>query len=85
MVRPEDPHQFLRISAGSADSAVAEVMAGMPATLKDLGLQVSTGRVVDFRSRQNLRETPRDGDLPLVYPGNLCEGVIEWPRNIRKP
>jgi adenine-specific DNA-methyltransferase len=85
MVRPEDPHQFLRISAGNADTAVAEVMAGMPATLKDLGLKVSTGRVVDFRSRQNLRETPRDGDLPLVYPGNLREGVIEWPRNLRKP
>lgn len=85
MVRPDDPHQFLRISAGDGDAAVAEVMAAMPATLKDLGLQVSTGRVVDFRSRQNLRETPDDRDLPLVYPGNLREGVIQWPRNIRKP
>lgn len=85
MVRPDDPHQFLRISAGDTDTEVAEVMAGMPATLKDLCLDASTGRVVDFRSRPNLRDRPGNGDLPLIYPGNLRGGIIEWPRAIRKP
>jgi adenine-specific DNA-methyltransferase len=85
MVRPQDPHQFLRISAGDTDTEAAEVMAGMPATLRDLSLHASTGRVVDFRSRPNLRDTPGGGDLPLIYPGNLRGGIIEWPRPIRKP
>ena len=85
IVRPTDPHRFLRIAAGDADTAVAQVMSAMPSTLPELGLQVSTGRVVDFRSRDNLVGEPGAGGVPLVYPANLRGGVIEWPRDIRKP
>ncbi|MFC9877889.1 Eco57I restriction-modification methylase domain-containing protein [Nocardia salmonicida] len=84
IVRPGDPHQFLRISAGDADTAVAELMASVACTLPALGFQVSTGRVVDFRSRDNLKSDPEPGCLPLIYPGNLRNGVVEWPRAIRK-
>lgn len=84
IVRPGDPHQFLRISAGDADTAVAELMASMPSTLKEIDLQVSTGRVVDFRSRECLLPEPEQGAAPLIYPGNLRNGVVEWPREIRK-
>ncbi|WP_137354415.1 Eco57I restriction-modification methylase domain-containing protein [Nocardia farcinica] len=85
IVRPGDPHQFLRISAGDADTAVAELMASMPSTLIDIDLHVSTGRVVDFRSRECLLDGPEPGSVPLIYPGNLRNGVVEWPREIRKP
>jgi adenine-specific DNA-methyltransferase len=85
ILRPEDPHKFLRISTGDADTAVAEVMAAMPSTLSELGIQASTGRVVDFRSRPNLRDEPEMADTPLIYPGNLQSGIVEWPRTIRKP
>ncbi|MBF6284820.1 Eco57I restriction-modification methylase domain-containing protein [Nocardia cyriacigeorgica] len=85
VVRPGDPHQFLRISAGDADTAVAELMVSMPSTLTDVDLHVSTGRVVDFRSRDCLLDGPGPGSVPLIYPGNLRNGVVEWPREIRKP
>ena len=85
IVRPGDPHSFIRIAADTRDAAVTALMASMPATLADLGLKVSTGRVVDFRSRGSLRETASDGSVPLVYPGNLRDGTVEWPRDIRKP
>lgn len=85
LVRPNDPHRFLRIAAGEADTATAEVMLGMPCSLHDLGLSVSTGRVVDFRAKDNLRDVPGEGCVPLVYPGNLRCGQVEWPRAIRKP
>lgn len=85
LVRPGDPHQFVRIAADHADTEVAELMASLPVTLPSLGAQVSTGRVVDFRSRECLR-ADADGDcVPLVYPGNLRGGVVEWSRAIRKP
>lgn len=85
LVRPGDPHQFVRIAADHADTQVAELMASLPATLPSLGAQVSTGRVVDFRSRECLRGEADSGCVPLVYPGNLRGGVVEWPRAIRKP
>ncbi|MBH0777331.1 Eco57I restriction-modification methylase domain-containing protein [Nocardia bovistercoris] len=84
IVRPGDLHQFLRISAGDADTAVAELMASMPCTLPELRIQASTGRVVDFRSRDNLLTEPEPGCLPLIYPGNVRNGVVEWPRAIGK-
>lgn len=63
----------------------AETVASMPAVLPDLKVKVSTGRVVDFRNRNSLRDKPDDECVPLVYPGNLRRGVVQWPRAIRKP
>lgn len=85
VVRPGDRHRFLRIAVDDRDTAAAQMMAAMPATLDRLGLEVSTGRVVDFRSRPNLREAADGTCVPLVYPGNLRGGRVEWPRAIRKP
>jgi len=85
VVSPEDTERFVRIALDEDDTAVAELMAGLPCNLRDLGIEVSTGKVVDFRSRGNLRADPTQDCVPLVYPGNLRSGVIEWPRPIRKP
>lgn len=84
IIRPGDPHHFLRIPGTAGDTAIAETMANLPAMLADLGIKVSTGRVVDFRSRPNLCDADAPGAVPLIYPGNLRGGVIEWPRDIRK-
>ena len=84
IVLPGDPHRFLRVAAAETDGVVADLMAQMPATLADLSLGVSTGRVVDFRSRESLRDTQEEGCAPLIYPGNLKDGAVVWPREIRK-
>ena len=56
------------------------------ASLDDLGIEVSTGRVVDFRARSLLRALPEADTAPLIYPLNLQNGFVEWPRsNARKP
>jgi adenine-specific DNA-methyltransferase len=84
VVRPDDPHRFIRLTTDTRDTACAALMMRLPCTLADLGIQVSTGRVVDFRSRSALHESPVQGGFPLIYPGNLREGRVEWPRLIRK-
>ncbi|NYI99607.1 adenine-specific DNA-methyltransferase [Nocardioides thalensis] len=84
VVNPEDEHRFIRIAANDADIAIAELMLTLPCTLADLGVKVSTGPVVDFRSRRCLHTEAVDGGLPLIYPGNVRGGRIEWPREIRK-
>jgi len=84
LVRPDDPRKFLRITAGDADAAVAETMRAMPMALASIDLSVSTGKIVDFRSRDNLRDDADLDCVPLIYPGNVRGGVVAWPRSIRK-
>lgn len=84
VIQPDDPDMFIRILAGDGDSNLAAEMAALPATLGDLGIQVSTGRVVDFRFKQCLAAADAAGSYPLIYPGNVRGGRVEWPRAIRK-
>ncbi|HVB45746.1 MAG TPA: Eco57I restriction-modification methylase domain-containing protein [Streptosporangiaceae bacterium] len=84
VLKPDDPNQFLHIPVSDQDPHIADAFAALPGTLADLGLQASTGRVVDFRAREHLRDQPTKGAAPLIYPGNLREGRVRWPLAIRK-
>lgn len=79
IVRPDDPHVFVRIPADARATRIVEQMTELPATLADLDLSVSTGRVVDFRTKDNLRHDISAGTVPLIYPGHLRDGRIVWP------
>ena len=48
--------------------------------LKDIGVQVSTGPVVDFRLKEFLRDQPEEGTVPLIYPVHFGENRVEWPK-----
>ncbi|NVI88075.1 Eco57I restriction-modification methylase domain-containing protein [Actinomadura sp. BRA 177] len=85
VVRPDDPHRFIRIATDEEDTKIAERMLSLPDTLVSLGIKVSTGRVVDFRSRECLLTQAEDNAVPLIYPGNVRDGLVVWPREIRKP
>lgn len=84
VVRPSDSQRFIRIPSSDRDTAVAEVIAAQPAQLTDLGVQVSTGKVVDFRARDRLLGKRTPASVPLIYPSNVRGGLIEWPRKVRK-
>jgi adenine-specific DNA-methyltransferase len=62
-------------------------MTHFSARLEDLGLAVSTGRVVDFRAADHLRHDPGPETAPLIYPGHFAaNGFVEWPKSDgRKP
>lgn len=80
VVRTGDPHVYIHLEPDAAEGAVADRMARLPATLATLGLQVSTGRVVDFRARTWLRNDPGPGTHPLVYPAHFGPRRVEWPK-----
>ena len=77
---------FVFVPASREDADAVEWMQCAHYSLADLGLAVSTGRVVDFRLREHLRHQP-DGDaVPLVYPANIVGNAILHPRlSIKKP
>ncbi|MFJ7073381.1 Eco57I restriction-modification methylase domain-containing protein [Streptomyces sp. NPDC098781] len=79
MVHPDDHEFFIHISADEEDTELAARLASLPASMPSLGLQVSTGRVVDFRSKEHLRPDEVEGAVPLIYPLHMREGAIHWP------
>ncbi|MFP8886539.1 Eco57I restriction-modification methylase domain-containing protein [Streptomyces mangrovi] len=79
MVHPEDPEYFIHISADEEDTQLAAIHSRLAVTLPEVNLKVSTGRVVDFRSKEHLRPDPVEGSVPLVYPLHMRDGSISWP------
>ncbi len=86
VVRPGDAQVFIHLVTDGEGSALAEAMEGLPCTLADLGLCVSTGRVVDFRAQQWLRARPTPETVPLIHPTHFDNGLIRWPKaDTKKP
>jgi adenine-specific DNA-methyltransferase len=85
VVKAGDPNHFIHIPANEGDANLTAMFAALPSVLHELGIQVSTGRVVDFRAREYLLEGPAADAVPLIYPGNLRDGRVHWPLPIRKP
>ncbi|NJM30799.1 MAG: helix-turn-helix domain-containing protein [Rhizobiales bacterium] len=84
IVFPGDPDQFIHIPTGDDDQILERASFGH--SLADLGLTVSTGPVVDFRLRDDLRADPERGTVPLLYPGHFSTGGLQWPKQgFKKP
>jgi len=82
---PEDADGFVHLMADAHDSLIRKQMAEFTALLSDLGINVSTGRVVDFRAKDFLQHEPDEDSIPLIYPGHCQGGRIAWPReNFKK-
>ncbi|MBS2966574.1 Eco57I restriction-modification methylase domain-containing protein [Actinocrinis puniceicyclus] len=79
VVHPRDAERFWHIDLDDDADALAELSTELPASLADLGLSVSTGRVVDFRAAEHLHPEPCPGDVPLIYPLHMRDGRISWP------
>lgn len=85
VVKPNDPELFIRIVPDIVGQAVSHRMDYFQASLEDLGLSVSTGRVVDFRAKPYLKQRPEANTAPLIYPVNFEASSITWPKETRKP
>jgi adenine-specific DNA-methyltransferase len=84
IVFPEDADAFIRIPTGDDEQILERSSFGH--TLADLGLTVSTGPVVDFRLREDLRADPEGGTVPLLYPGHFNCAGLQWPKpGFKKP
>jgi adenine-specific DNA-methyltransferase len=86
VVNPNDPDRVIHIPTTEEEGNVALKARRLPCSLEDLGIEVSTGRVVDFRAEVYLRTKPGKSTAPLIYPGHFEDGFVAWPKlNGRKP
>lgn len=84
IVFPDDADQFIHIPIGDDEQLLER--ASFNHSLADLGLKVSTGPVVDFRLRADLRTDPEAGTVPLLYPGHFNSTGLQWPKpGFKKP
>lgn len=84
IVFPDDADAFIHIPTGNDEQILERASFGHG--LADLGLTVSTGPVVDFRLREDLRAEPEPGTVPLLYPGHFNSNGLQWPKaGFKKP
>lgn len=86
MVLPKDKDAFIHLVLSDSDDCVMKRMEQFRTCLGELGVEVSTGRVVGFRAKEYLRACPEDGTVPLIHPCHFVDGFIRWPaQNGKKP
>lgn len=86
IVSPDDVEQFIHLPTGDQPAQARQAMGRLSASLSALGVSVSTGRVVDFRAKEFLRQQPGRDTAPLIYPCHFNGGFVHWPREkARKP
>ncbi len=82
IVKPNDIEQFIHIPTATTQTSVPKLCAH---TLRDIGLEVCTGPVVDFRLKEYWRDEPTDDTAPLLYPHHFSNGILCWPKSHKKP
>ncbi len=85
VVFPGDIESFIHVPTTPEHSAM-ELSSAFVCSLADIGMNVSTGPVVDFRLKEFLRMSPESGTVPLLYPAHFTGQRVEWPKEgIKKP
>lgn len=84
VVHPGDPQIFFHFVFNNKDKKSRNFVMEQKATLSDLNLCVSTGPVVDYRQKEDLRNTQNKDTYPLIYPHLLQKGIVVRPPNSSK-
>ncbi len=85
VIRPNDPDAFIHLVGDAVQEQIATRMRALKRGLADINITVSTGRVVDFRATQFIRQSPGPNTVPLIYPTHFDGGFVRWPKNSKKP
>jgi len=83
----DSTEKILRLPVGDDDEIALAVVDAWPTSLSDLGLNISTGPVVAFRSNKFIA---KDGEIParhvpLLWMNHVRAMEARWPLNRHKP
>lgn len=86
VVETHDPDQFIHIFTNHLENSLRVQMNQFSSTLEEMGLEISTGSVVDFCLKSALRSCLCEKTVPLLYPECIKAGQFLFPPiNPRKP
>ena len=81
IVKPSDKELYIHIPTD--DVAESEIL--FDKSLKELGIEVSTGPVVDFRCKEYWSFEPIENTAPLLYPNHFTKEGFRFPVVFKKP
>ena len=79
IILPGDRDAFIHLALSDDDTRATARMSRFTTTIDQLGLEISTGPVVDFRAQKYLHKHAAKGTVPLIYPGHFKDGFVQWP------
>jgi adenine-specific DNA-methyltransferase len=83
IVKPADPEVFIHVP--TADNDIHDCPDLLGHSLDEIGLEVCTGPVVDFRLRLYWLVDPVKDSIPLIYPHHFSNGRFQYPKQHKKP
>ena len=72
-------NHYVYLITDEKDANVVERINHLPKTLPDIQLKMQTGLIVDFRTREVLRDNMEEGAFPLFYSQHIKDGRVVWP------
>ncbi len=72
-------NQFVYLVTDKTEADVLERINKLPNTLPDIKMKMQTGIIVDFRTKEVLRDTMEEGAYPLLYSQHIKDGRVTWP------
>ena len=84
IIKSNDSKKFIHIISDESNKQISQIMDQLKTSLHDLNINISTGKIVDFRIKQMLRHKPTKNTIPLIQPHNIINGIIKYPANSKK-
>lgn len=72
-------NNYVFLATDSMKIGILQRFAKWKNTLTDLGLRMKTGLIVDFRTKEALRDYYEEGAVPLFYANHIKNGHIVFP------
>jgi adenine-specific DNA-methyltransferase len=73
------PNQFVFLVTSQEEAEILSRVNSQSNTLESDDLLMRTGLIVDFRTREVLRDNDEDGSFPLFYSHHIRNGRVQWP------
>ena len=84
IIQPGDKNKIIHIITDEYSLKIINRISSLKHKLHDIGVNVSTGKIVDFRIKPNLANNDNYNIAPLFYPFHFSKGTINWPINSAK-
>lgn len=73
------PNNFVFLVTSVEEAKILTRVNNLSHTLDADNLRMRTGIIVDFRTRDVLRDNDEDGSFPLIYSQHIKDGRVTWP------
>lgn len=79
VVDPTDANAWVYLPMKQKDLEILANLEALPSRLQSMGMEISTGPVVPFRSNEYLVHEPTADDFPLLWLQHVHRSGVRWP------